>query len=221
MTPKAFDELVAARRSIRGFSRQVVPETTMRAIFTTAQRAPSNCNIQPWKVAVVSGERCRTLAERISAAMLAGDIQMDFPYDGVYEGEHKVRQHAAAAELYGAMGIAREDKAARGEAFMRNFHFFEAPHVAFFFLPQGFGIREAADVGMYAQTVMLAMTAHGLGCCPQTALSFQPHIVREELGIGNDRKLLFGLSFGYPDLERDENRCRTSRAPLNEVVTFY
>ena len=53
----------------------------------------------------------------------------------------------------------------------------------FVFLPEHFGIREAYDVGMYAQTLMLSMTAHGLACCPQTALIFVSDPVRETMGI--------------------------------------
>jgi hypothetical protein len=74
---------------------------------------------------------------------------------------------------------------------------------------------------MYAQTVMLTLTAHGLGSCPQTALSFHPHIVREELGIPSEQKLLFGLSFGYPDNNHPANQCHTEREALDKVVQFF
>lgn len=216
-----FQAVVENRRSIRGFLDRQIAQSDLEKIFTLAQRAPSNCNTQPWSVAVVSGDRCRTLATKITKAMMIGDIQMDFPYEGVYEGVYKNRQHQAAADLYGAMGIGREDKTERGEAFMRNFDFFDAPHVAFFFLPKNFGVREAADLGMYTQTFMLALTAHGMGSCPQTALSFQPHIIRKELGISDDQKLLFGMSFGYPDLDCAANNCTTGREDCHDVVSFF
>ena len=216
-----FRQVVEGRRSIRGFLDKEIPQSDLEELFQLAQWSPSNCNTQPWKVAVVSGQRCRDLGSKISEAMMLGDIQMDFPYDGVYEGDYKTRQHQAAADLYSAMGITREDKAGRGEAFMRNFDFFGAPHVAFFFLPEGFGIREAADLGMFAQTFMLTLTAHGLGSCPQTALSFQPHIVRKELGLSEDNKLLFGISFGYPDSTSPANNCATDREDCDKVVSFF
>ena len=50
--------------------------------------------------------------------------------------------------------LVRSDRAA---ATLRNFALFDAPHVAFLFLPAWAGMREAADVGMYAQTLMLAL----------------------------------------------------------------
>jgi len=104
---------------------------------------------------------------------------------------------------------------------MRNFTFFDAPHVAFLFLPEPFGLREAADLGMYAQTLMLAMTAHGLGSCPQTALSFEADFIRDSLGIDGSNKLLFGISFGYPDPDEPVNSCSTDRAALTDTVTFH
>lgn len=217
----AFEQVVRDRRSIRGFTAERIPEDVLRRVFTLAQRAPSNCNTQPWKVAVVSGERCHALADRISAAMANGDVAMDFPYEGIYHGVYRERQHRAAADLYTAMGIDRDDKAGRSAAFMRNFRFFDAPHVAFFFLQCDFGIREAADMGMYAQTLMLALTAHGLGSCPQTALSFHAHLVRAELGLGDEYRLLFGLSFGYPDCSHDANAVCIARASLEECVEFH
>ena len=118
------------------------------------------------------------------------------------------------------MGIAREDKARRNEAFMENFNFFGAPHVAFLFLPEPFGIREAADLGMYAQTLMLSFTAHGLASCPQTALSFDADGIRAIAGLEASNKLLFGISFGYEDTQHKANDCRVGRATVDETVRF-
>ena len=208
-----FNEIVERRRSLRAFP----PER----VLGVAARAPSNCNTQPWLVHVASGSCIEALREALPNRFLAGDISLDFPYDGKYEGIYKERQYAAAQALYSAAGIAREDRAGRDRQFMRNFTFFDAPHVAFFFLPEPFGLREAADLGMYAQTVMLAMTAHGLGSCPQTALSFLADPVRELLGVDAGHRLLFGLSFGYPDADAPANTCHTERASLDDSVVFH
>jgi len=104
---------------------------------------------------------------------------------------------------------------------MRNFAFFDAPHVAFLFLPEPFGLREAADLGMYAQTLMLGMVAHGLGSCPQTALSFEADLIRKTLGVDASNKLLFGISFGVPVSDAAVNRCATDRAELADCVHFH
>jgi nitroreductase len=93
--------------------------------------------------------------------------------------------------------------------------------VAFLFLPEPFGLREAGDLGMYAQTLMLAMTAHGLGSCPQTALSFQADFIRETLGVDASNKLMFGISFGHPDPDAPVNKCVTDRATVADSVSFH
>lgn len=216
-----FNDIVAARRSLRAFLPQAASEETLSDVFSVSQRAPSNCNTQPWVTHVVSGAQLEKFRSEMPDKFMSGEFTMDFPYDGAYEGVYKERQHAAAQALYDSVGITRAEKDKRHVQFMRNFTFFDAPHVAFFFLPEPFGLREAADLGMYAQTVMLSLTAHGMGSCPQTALSFQADYVREQLGIEANNKLIFGLSFGYPDMGDPSNACVTDRAELPLAVTFH
>jgi len=215
-------EAIHARRAVRGFLSRPVPDETLRTVFELAQRAPSNCNTQPWQVHVVSGAVCEALRGRLSQAALDPQaFDTDFPYDGKYAGAYRARQVDAALRLYGAMKIARHDKAGRAGSFLRNYAFFGAPHVAFVFLPEPFGLREAADCGMFAQTLMLAMAAHGIASCPQTALSLHAPLVRETLQVPASNKLLFGISFGYEDPAVPANECRTERVPLERSVQFH
>lgn len=217
---QAFARVVQERRSVRGFLPDPVPRSILEQVFTLAQRAPSNCNTQPWLSVVVSGRACERMREALQDAVNRGAFAMDFPYEGKYHGVFKERQYDAARQLYDAQGIAREDKAARGASFLRNYAFFGAPHAVFLFLPEWAGVREAADLGMYAQTLMLAMTAHGIASCPQTSLSFNAELVREQLEVEADWKLLFAISFGYEDCNEASNRCRVGRATLGEAVHF-
>ena len=215
-----FDAAVRARRSVRAFRPEPVARELLEHVFALASHAPSNCNTQPWHTVIASGAACERLRQKFQQSLAQGQYVMDFPYEGRYSGVFRERQFDAAERLYGAMGIAREDKAARGAAFMRNFAFFDAPHVAFLFMPDWCGIREAADVGMYAQTLMLALSAHGLASCPQTALSFNADMVRDELGVDTSYRLLFGLSLGYEDATYPANDCRIGRASPGEVARF-
>ena len=218
---KLFDEIVRQRRALRAFLPREVEAEKLQRIFQVAQRAPSNCNTQPWLTHVASGSALQKLREEMPKKFMAGELSLDFPYDGVYQGVYKERQYGSAQALYDSVGIARNDKAARHTQFMRNFTCFDAPHAAFLFLPEPFGLREAADLGMYAQTLMLAMTAHGLGSCPQTALSFEADCIRATLGIDASNKLLFGISFGYPDPDAPVNNCATDRAGVADAVSFH
>ena len=215
-----FLNIVSNRRSMRDFRPDPVPQDIISSVFGGAQRAPRNCNTQPWFVHVVTGETLEQLRVELPAKFAVGEIALDFPYDGHYEGIYKDRQHASATALYDSLGIAREQKADRNAWFMRNFSFFDAPAVALFTLPTGFGLREACDLGMFAQTVMLGLTAPGLGSCPQTALAFLANVIRPTLGLGDHEQLMFGMSFGYPT-DAAVNEVRTERAALEDVVTFH
>ena len=217
---ETFLNIVSNRRSMRAFKSDSVPREVIEAVMGGAQQAPSNCNTQPWFVHVVTGDTLEQLRTELPSKFAAGEVTLDFPYDGQYDGVYKERQYASATALYDALGISREEKAARNNWFMRNFTFFDAPSVAFFTLPSQFGLREACDLGMYAQTVMLGLVAHGLGSCPQTSLGFLANVIRPALGLGDHEKLMFGLSFGYPT-ETPVNQVRTQRAALHDVVTFH
>ena len=217
---QVFLDVVSRRRSMRDFKSDPVPRELIESVFGTAQRAPSNCNTQPWFVHVVTGETLEQLRQELPAKFAAGEIALDFPYDGQYEGVYKERQYASAAALYDSLGISRDQKAERNAWFMRNFSFFDAPAVAFFTLPTGFGLREACDLGMFAQTVMLGLTAHGLGSCPQTALAFLANVIRPALSLGDHEQLMFGMSFGYPT-DTAVNEVTTERASLADVVTYH
>ena len=50
-------EAIAARRSIRRFKEDAVPDEALQAILTAATQAPSAKNRQPWRFHVVRGEQ--------------------------------------------------------------------------------------------------------------------------------------------------------------------
>lgn len=214
-----FDTVLRARRSVRGYRPEPVPDALIAEIFALAAWAPSNCNVQPWLVHLVSGERLRALGRAMMAA--AGAPRPDVPMDTAYKGVFRQRQIGSAVALYGAMGIGRDDHAGRRAAFLRNLDAFGAPHAAFVFLPEGFGLREAADLGGYAQTLMLAMTSRGVASCAQGALSLWPDIVREHLGLAPGPQLIMGIAFGYEDPDHPANAARTDRASPDEIVTRH
>jgi len=217
----AFERIVADRRSVRAFLPTPLPRDLIARLFATAGKAPSNCNVQPWIVHVVSGEALGRLRAVLTEEAKAGKVDPDVPITRRYEGEYKARRIGAAVALFSATGVGRDDEEARTASYLRNYAFFDAPHVAFFFMAPGFGLREAADIGMYAQTLMLALTAHGLGSCAQGAISHYAGAVKRELGVSDDMLCLFGLSFGHPDDTHPSTAAITDRAPLGETITFH
>ncbi len=218
MKPEDFDRLVRARRSVRGYLPDPVDPAVIEAAFAAALWAPSNCNVQPWAVHLVSGGRLRALGAAMIAQAQAGRPRPDVPMDTAYVGEFRARQIGAAKALYGAMGIGRDDHAGRGAAFLRNLDAFGAPHAAFVFLPAGFGVREAADLGGFVQTLLLSLTARGLGSCAQGALSLYPDVVRAHLGLPEGAQLMVGIAFGHEDRAHPANGARTDRAALEQML---
>jgi nitroreductase len=216
-----FDQLARCRRSIRGFLPTPVEQETLEQVFQTAAFAPSNCNTQPWYSYVVSGEMRDKLSHIFMETIGQGNYSLDFPYDAKYDGIYRQRQLDVGLLLYKALGVTREDKEGKRQAFLRNLEFFDAPHVVFIFMQEWCGIREACDVGMYAQNLMLTMRSHGIASCPQTILGYDADSVRRELGIDAEMKLLFGISFGYEDQSLPENQIVPDRATLDEHVKFY
>ena len=83
-----------------------------------------------------------------------------------------------------------------------------------------FGKQTAADVGMFAQTLMLAMSVNGVASCAQGSLRDYPDLVREVFDLPPEVKVLFGITFGYEDPDVPANAARTDRAPLSETVKF-
>lgn len=218
---EGFDALTRARRSVRGYRPEPVDPAIIEAALATALWAPSNCNVQPWSVHLVSGERLRALGRAMTQAARTGTPRPDVPMDTAYKGVFRERQIGSAKALYNAMGIARDDQTGRHEAFLRNLDAFGAPHAAFVFLPEGFGTREAADLGGFVQTFLLALTAHGLGSVAQGALSLYPDILRAELGIEAGQLLMCGIAFGHEDPDHPANAARTDRAALGDMVTRH
>jgi nitroreductase len=214
-------ETLKKRVSVRAFLPTPVPHEEIRRILSAAQLSPSNCNVQPWQLYVVSGATRQRLQERLLAEVRAGKTPSpDFEWGLKYDGELRDRQFGSANALYTALGIDRTDRAARTDAMLRNWTFFDAPHAIFFTMDKTNGIRGGVDLGIYAQSIALLMAEAGIGCCMQGALNQHPGPVHEILDIPPHLGILFGMSFGYADPAAPANTARTVREPLDKVVSF-
>lgn len=215
------EQAIHARRSVRGYLEKEVPQATLDAIFTLAQQAPSNCNVQPWRVYVASGELQKRLRDQMVQNVTKGvPFNPDYEYADTFSGDYRTRQVACAMELYGSMGIERGDKEGRVRAMLRNFEMFDAPHVVFIGMDKQFGASVAIDVGMYIQNLMLSMTAHGVASCAQGTMRYYPDLVREAFDVPADVKILVGISFGYEDPAVPANKTRVGRVDVGTAVQF-
>ena len=217
----SLEEAIKSRRSVRGYRAERVPQDVLESIFRLAQHAPSNCNIQPWKVYVASGELKEKLQQQMVERVMQGvPFCSDYDYPEKFDGEYRRRQVECAVELYNNMGIERNDQAGRMRASLRNFEMFDAPHVCFIGMDKRFGASVAIDVGMYVQNLLLSMTAHGIASCAQGSMRYYPDLVRDAFGIDDQTNILLGISFGYEDTRVPANKTRVGRDDISASVTF-
>ncbi|MEM7217115.1 MAG: nitroreductase family protein [Pseudomonadota bacterium] len=218
---ETFERLVKSRRSVRGFRDERVPEDTLRKIFDLARWSPSGTNQQPWHICIASGDVRDSMRAEMLRRIAAGvPIKTDHTPDGRVSAVVRERKRGCARALYDAMGIAWEDKEARARAYELNYAFFDAPHAAFICIDDIYGAQTIADIGMFTQTLMLAMTAYGVASCAQGTLRNYPDLVRETFGLGEEMKVLFGISFGFEDPSVPANAARTERAAFDENFQF-
>ena len=211
-----FDEVVRQRRSTRMFLRdKPVPRDLLDEAFALAMRAPSNSNVQPWRVFVASGPRRDRLVE---ALLEAAAVEMPVT-TGIPESYLPLRRELGAL-VYGSMGVARHDTEGRRLAQLRNWEFFRAPVGAVVCMHRDLGTVDGIGVGMFLQTLVLALTQRGLGTCVQVSVAAYPEILRAHLGIPEDLRVLCGMSIGYPDPAFPANNLVTPRNPVESNVVF-
>jgi nitroreductase len=214
--------MLEKRYSTRAYLNTQVSQSLLNTIFKQAQRAPSNCNVQPWQTYVVSGKKKESLkGELLKVVMSGASPNPDFNWLPKYEGIHRDRQFGSANALYSSIGVSREDKHARQLAMVRNWQFFDAPHVAFFTMDKYLDIMGAVDLGIYAQTLSLILMEYGISSCMQGALGQFPDPVKKALNLPEDRGILFGMSFGYADEKSAINSTRTDRENIDNAVSFF
>ncbi|MGH3725938.1 MAG: nitroreductase [Mycobacterium sp.] len=210
-----FDQLVRDRSSIRDFLPTPVPRDALMAAVETAQHAPSNSNIQPWRVVIAEGATRQRLSESLVGCVRKNGLaRMELP------DEYNARRFAVGVQVYGALGVQRGDTEARFEAGLRNFRFFGAPVAAIVGVDSRLGLADIAGVGMYLQTLALALHSQGISSCMQVAPAMFPEAIRPVLDLPESLNLICAVSIGYANPDAPVNSVRAPRDPVSENVTF-
>jgi nitroreductase len=215
------EELLNERYSVRAFLPDPVPQQTIDHVLNVAQRTASWCNSQPWQVLIASGEAKERFRKLIySEAASGAEDGHDFPPPREYLGVYLERRRESGFQLYNTLGIARGDKAAYARQALENYNFFGAPHVAIIHTTEALGVYGAIDCGAYVGNFILAAQALGLGTIAQAALARHSRLIRRHFNLGDDRRVVCGISFGFADHAHKVNSYRTSRASVADTVTF-
>ena len=210
------EQVIKERRSTRMFlPHRPVPRELLAEALGLAARAPSSSNTQPWHMVFTSGEA----RDRLVAALLH-EAQRTAPNIPPLPDAFTPIRDDLMAQIYGALGIAREDAEARRVAVLRNWEFWGAPLAGIVCIHRDLGPADCLGVGMFLQTLLLALTARGLGTCVEVSIAGYPEIVRAQLSIPTEYSILCGLAVGYADPDFPLNKLRIGRHPIDEKIVF-
>ncbi|KAK2603896.1 hypothetical protein QQS21_003931 [Conoideocrella luteorostrata] len=213
----SFESYVHLRRSVRFFKSDAVPRPLLQMSLQLAQRAPSNSNIQPWRVRIASSNA----RDRIVGSLHAEALKYGPSIPPLPKHFHRFRSELGSF-LYGKDGynIAREDKTSLEQARMRNYEFFGAPVCAVVSIDETLAPVDVMTVGMFLQTFILALAEKGLGTCLLVSVTGYSHVLKREFGIDENQHLLCGIAIGWPMEDHKVNNLRTPRESLDQQVTF-
>ena len=203
------------RRSVRAFLPTAPPAALVQSILEQAGRAASGGNLQPWRVLALTGEPLAGLVQAIATAQPdASQDNLHYP-PNLWE-PYRTRRFANGEDMYRALGIAREDKAARLQQFARNGAFFGAPVGVLVCVDERMGAPQWIDLGIYLQSLMLLAVQHGLASCAQGFWRRYASTAGRILGVPEPYRVAFGVALGHEDRNAPINAMRSTRAPWQE-----
>ena len=219
-----FDDVIRGRRSIRGYKPDPVPRALIEEIITLAMRAPSSMNVQPWNFYVITGEPLDRIRAGNTERNIAGVPQSREFRIGTkgFEGKHRERQIGVAKQLFGAMGIARDDKDARQDWVLRGFRQFDAPVCIIVTFDKDLeGMDDAPfDCGAVATALVNAAWSRGLGAVINSQGIMQSPVVREHAGVADDQVIMKSIALGWPDETFPANAVVSERKSVQEATVF-
>jgi len=211
-------DAVNARKSVRAFLPDPVADETIAQLLTTASRAPSGGNVQPWRIYVLNGDAMARFREFLADRQIepaAYDI-----YPSPLPSPYRESRFKVGEDMYATLGIGRDDKAGRLGQFAKNMDFFGAPAAIFCFIDRIMGPPQWSDLGMFLQTFMLLAQEAGLDTCPQEAWAVYEQAVSEFVGAPGEQRIFCGVAIGHADPDAPINTLVTEREPLDAFARW-
>jgi nitroreductase len=223
-----FEKLVRARRAVRKFKSDPLPEGTLDRLLDAARWAPSGYNLQPTHFVVITDPRIKA---RVRIACMGQRQIEEAPATVVFAGDRRV-----VSNNFRKMMQHEEEAGALHPGYKASLEKFVP--LAFKTGPAGIGwlwkatlprLRRVAmptpelpaihrrfwlakQVSLSAMVFMLAATAAGLGTCPMEG--FDEARVRKILGIPAYMVLVVIIPVGYSA----DGALKRSRIPLGHIV---
>jgi nitroreductase len=218
-------DAVDSRIACRHFLDKPVDLDIVKDILAKAARAASGGNLQSWNVYALTGQPLADLKAIVQQRIAREDprhAKSEYPiYPDPMFGAYKERREAHGVQLYGSLGIAQADAAARLGQYKKNFEFFGAPVALFITIDRRLGPGQWADLGGYINSVAVLARGHGLDTCPQEAWARLYDTVCDFLKVPDNEMLFCGMAIGYGDRKHKANDFRSPRAELAAFCKFY
>lgn len=179
MEAEALLDLLRARRSIRAYKPDPVPEEAIRMVIEAGRWAPSSANSQPWDVIVVQDRATRERIQESVARCVARIKELrDFPFLRTFTGGYLLE---APVQL-----VICADPRFQRVSMMNG-----VDHQVELFALWG-------SVSMAIQNMLLEAHALGLGSAIFT--NFYPQEVKAILEVPDPLIVICSLPLGYPAL---------------------
>lgn len=222
----AVDHAITSRISVRRFLPTPVPEPLVADLLRVACRAPSGTNTQPWQVHVLIGDARVRLSEKILAVHNDPAERATHEEDYAYYPKEWVspyvdRRRKVGWDLYGLLGIGKQEREKMHAQHGRNYLFFDAPVGLIFTIDRVMERGSWLDYGMFLQNIMVAARGRGLDTCPQAAFTLFHRLIARELSLPPSQMVVCGMALGFADPDAPENQLRTDREPVEAFARFH
>lgn len=214
-------ECIKTRKSIRKFMPEPVPQDILFNVLNAAVWSPSYKNSQPWELVIVSGRKKEELTQLLIGLLEKGITPApDLPEPESWPCEIDARIKDSQIRRSEQFGIDLSDPTLIRKSKTANFSFYGAPHGIFLFQEASLTEWSIFDMGLFAQSLMLAAHAYGLGTVPQAFLTDYSEAVKNFFDIPDSKRLVLGISIGYPDYGSKVNSYISSRIDSSGIVKW-
>jgi len=216
-------EALQSRYSVRDFKPEPIAKETIQKIVEAATRSPSTSNTQCWEIYLIGGD----VLERIRHAYI-DRYEQDIPGNPELPGLPPDKLPPALAQRKNQMrterlklcGFDPNDPKSMKSFLAPNYKFFGAPILVILCMDRTLGEWQIFDLGLLSQSIMLAAQEFGVDSISASSITRYPDILRKELAIPDNLIITIGIALGHVNTQSIVNTYRSSRRPINEVVTF-
>jgi nitroreductase len=201
---KCVAKILSSRHSTRAFQKTPVPHAVLEEVLAISQHAPSNSNLQPWRLKVVTGSALQRLTSSLASTVSSGTPSAVKPIPEPY----RHYRSALGKQLYGPEGydIPRADEERMREAQLRNYKFFDAPCAFIICMERSLEQVDVLSIGMYVQALCLLLAEHGIATCVEVSVAGYPQ-VRDPISLS----ICFLYTISVRQFKMCPNMNRSSR----------